>query len=99
VSRELTQHERELAREYIQAADAIKAWGEIRMKCRDQLAASLGDEEGTVDGVSAITVSRSTPKRFNQTRFAQDHPALVVAYMELAATPVVTLHPHKGILW
>ena len=99
MTRELTEHERELAREYVRAADAIKAWGEIRTKCRDQLAASLGEEAGTVDGALAITVSRTTPSRFNQSRFSKDHPALVVAYTEPATTPVITLHPHKGIPW
>jgi hypothetical protein len=98
-ARELTGHERELAREYIQAADAIKAWGEVRTKARDQLAASLGEEVGTVDGAVAVTVSRTTPSSFNLTRFAKDHPALVTAYTEPASTPRVTLHPHKGIPW
>lgn len=98
-AREMTEHELELAREYVRAADAIRQWGEVKVKCRDQLAASLGDDDGTVDGVAAITVVRTTPSRFNLSRFSKDHAALVVAYTDQSSTPVVTIRPHKGFPW
>jgi hypothetical protein len=97
--RELTEHEQELAREYVQAADAIRSWGEIKNKCRDQLAASLGEDVGTVGGVVAITVSRTRPHRFNLSRFSRDHEALTAQYTEAATTPTVKIIPHKGVPW
>lgn len=96
-ARELTHHEIELARQYMEAANAIRLLNETRVKARDQLTASLGEDDGLIDGVVALTVSRVRPVVFNTERFNHDHPVLFAQYREPAPTPRVTLITHKGL--
>lgn len=96
-ARELSDYEIELAKQYMEASKAIRWFNEQRVKARDQLTASLGEDEGLIDGVKALSVSRVRPITFNTERFGHDHPALLAQYREPAQTPRVTLLTHKGL--
>lgn len=92
MSRELTPAELALAREFVEASDNAKHWAEVRQKLRDQLAASVDEDEGTVNGDTAVTVSRVHPRLFNSARFRTDHPALYASYVEPTEDARVTVH-------
>jgi hypothetical protein len=96
--RALTEHELNLCRTYINTGKLITELNAERVKARDQLAASLGEDAGLVCGQKAAYVRRTRPVRFNALRFKADHPALFASYCEPADIPVATLHIRPGLV-
>lgn len=94
---ELAGNDRTLAREFLRTRREIAYLSEIRIKTRDQLLATLGDEDGLVYGQLALSVTRVQPVRFNVSRFKADHGGLYAAYLDLSTDLVTTLRTHPGL--
>lgn len=95
--RELTEHEVRLLLDYIEAVSVRDNFEELRVKARDQLAASLGEDKGLYRGKPAVTVNRSTPSLFDTAKFKAEHELLYDQYVH-PTQERASLYVHKGVL-
>ena len=90
LARELTPDEQALLYDLVIARQALAQAKENEEKVKAQLAASLDTfTHGLIDDVHVVTVSRSTPEKFDLTNFRTDHELLARAYMRPAEVETV----------
>lgn len=71
----------ELIKQYRDAVKAITMWDRLRADVRDQLVKIMdGNAYGHYYGRRILTVTRSRPRRFDQSAFAADNPGLYEQY-------------------
>ena len=77
---------------YETARKALAMWGDEKDLARDELLAFLdGIDHASYEGRTIVTVSRTRPRRFDQSAFAADHPGLYERYRREAETDEVRL--------
>lgn len=78
---------------YETARKARAMWDDEVAAAREELLTFLGDgiEHGIYEGQNVVTVSRTRPKRFDQSAFAADHPAIYEHYRKEAEVDEIRL--------